>query len=179
MRPSWLALKLAVVSVNRQCHLALMNVFAARQAASQIPPAVGLSLQHFVAGPGRLSPWPVHDSPERLKIRSLAAFRAEGRRFHSREFFRFLKRLKEVRVRSRSPLQQLGIPVGSVYRVQVGQPLLVALEAERLQHEWRPLRPKRLADQMHTGLLRQPSPLDPITRKARTDHVLPGREPSA
>jgi len=55
MRPSWLALKLAVVSVNRQCHLALMNVFAARQAASQIPPAVGLSL-HFVAGPGGSPP---------------------------------------------------------------------------------------------------------------------------
>ena len=71
-----------------------------------------------------------------------------------------------LRYKRKLALKQFGVPVGSIDRVQVGQPLLVTLEAERLQHEWCPLWSERLADQMHAGFLGEPPPLEAVTGEA-------------
>ena len=52
-------------------------------------------------------------------------------------------------------------------------PAIVMLEAEIDLHEWPPLRPLRLPDQMHPGLVWSSVRLDRITPDTGTDNVLP------
>src|SRR5689334_5256867 len=74
-----------------------------------------------------------------------------------------------------SVLEQLGVPVRNIDRVEERQPLFVARQAEGLLHERGPFRPGRLSGQDHARLLRSPAPLAAITLMTGTNNILPGR----
>ena len=58
-------------------------------------------------------------------------------------------------------------------------PAIMLVQTEIDLHEWPPLRPHRLSNQVHVHLMRQAVALARVTRDARANHVFPTRVPAA